>query len=537
MKRIYIVPVFLFLFLCLNAAHADDSHSPASVPEAVKGITARELGGHMKFLASDLMRGRDTASPEIRLAAEYLASRLSAAGAVPSGEQAPGGKSYFQRFPLEVVTPQLEGTSVTLLIEQNGSKRVVPCDLGADVTFMPWGVTAEEIDAPVVFAGYGQVNPAEKIDDFEGIDVKGRFVLVFSGQRPGKDAPNTADSRPARRSRRGGGFGRGFAGSDKAQERGALGMIVIASPKADEQPSSASTQPMTLFGFGRPSMTLGHAPGRLPTLMFADPVRDLIVKATELTAESNSKAIDGLRVRFKFAAKKETKEDRNVIGLFPGSDPEKAKEVVIFSAHYDHVGVDEKGEIFNGSDDNASGTSALLEIAEAFGDGPRPARSVAFLWVSGEEKGLLGSQWFSDHSTLPAGYKIVADINLDMVSRNDGKTIGITPSDKHADYSSLIPAARAAAKEEGLTTKFDADEFYFRTDSYNFARKGIPVIFFFCGVHEDYHRPTDDVAKADFDKAARVARAAFRLGWQVAQEKDAPKKIKAGDAAKTADSR
>jgi Zn-dependent M28 family amino/carboxypeptidase len=297
---------------------------------------------------------------------------------------------------------------------------------------------------------------------------------------------------------------------------------------------------MALFGFGQSSMTLGHAPARLPSLSFADPIRDVIVKATGLTADSKPRLLDGLRIRFKFAAKKESKEDRNVIGLFPGTDPEKAKEVVIFSAHYDHVGVNEKGEIFNGSDDNASGTSALLEIAEAFGDGPRPARSVAFLWVSGEEKGLLGSQWFSDHVTLPASYKIIADINLDMVSRNDAKTIGITPSDRHADYSTLIPAAQAAAKEEGLATKFDADAFFFRTDSYNFARKGIPVIFFFCGVHEDYHRSTDDVAKADFEKAARVARTAYRLGWQVAQEKETPRKIKPGsddNEAKTSASR
>ena len=108
----------------------------------------------------------------------------------------------------------------------------------------------------------------------------------------------------------------------------------------------------------------------------------------------------------------------------PALTPEKKKEVVIFSAHYDHVGVDEQGLIFNGSDDNASGTSALLEIAEAFGDGPKPARSIAMLWVSGEEKGLLGSQWFADHISLPEGYKIVADINIDMVSRNNGKSIG-----------------------------------------------------------------------------------------------------------------
>jgi Peptidase family M28 len=536
MKRTLVAPTLLILVSCLNTARADDSPSPAGVPEVVKGITGRELGGHMKFLASDLMRGRDTASPEIRLAAEYIASRLSAAGAQPAGERGPGGsKTYFQQFPLEVVTPQLEGTSVSLSIEQNGSKRVVPCALGVDVSFFPYGLTAEEIDAPVVFASYGQVNTAEKIDDFEGIDAKGKFVLTFSGQRPGKDTAKTASPPTARRGRRI--FMRGGGGSDKALEHGALGTITISSPTVGGQPSLEASTPMALYGFGQPSMTLGHAPGRLPSLMFADPIRDTIVRATGLTADSKPMSLDGLRVRFKYAAKKESKEDRNVIGLFPGTDAEKAKEVVIFSAHYDHVGVDDKGEIFNGSDDNASGTSALLEIAEAFGDGPRPARSVAFLWVSGEEKGLLGSQWFSDHVSLPEGYKIVADINLDMVSRNDGKTIGITPSDKHADYSTLIPAAQAAAKEEGLTTKFDADAFYFRTDSYNFARKGIPVIFFFCGVHEDYHRATDDFTKADFEKAARVARTAYRLGWQVAQEKDAPKKIKAAAAAKTVDSR
>ena len=276
-------------------------------------------------------------------------------------------------------------------------------------------------------------------------------------------------------------------------------------------------------------MTLGHAREGLPTISLSDPIRDLLVGALGLAADSKPTLLGGggVRVRFRFAATKETKYERNVVGLFPGSDAEKKKEIIIYSAHYDHVGVDEKGEIFNGSDDNASGTSSLLEIAEAFGQAPRPARSVAFLWVSGEEKGLLGSHWFADHLNLPDGHKIVADINLDMVSRNDPKKIGITPSPKHGDHNSLVPAAQASCLAEGMQVVFDADAFYFRTDSYSFASKGIPSIFFFAGVHADYHRPTDDVEKADFEKAARVARAAFRLGWQAAQAPEAPKKIKA----------
>ena len=192
-------------------------------------------------------------------------------------------------------------------------------------------------------------------------------------------------------------------------------------------------------------MTLGPAPPSLPTLSLSDPIRDVLVGALGLAALSKPHSICGgsVRARFRHAARKEYKNDRNVLGFFPGSDPEKKKEVIIFSAHYDHVGVDDKGEIYNGSDDNASGTSSLLEIAEAFGQCPKPARSVAFLWVSGEEKGLLGSEWFANHPSLPADARIVADINLDMVSRNDPKKIGITPSPWHGQYNSLIPAAAA----------------------------------------------------------------------------------------------
>jgi Zn-dependent M28 family amino/carboxypeptidase len=191
------------------------------------------------------------------------------------------------------------------------------------------------------------------------------------------------------------------------------------------------------------------------------------------------------------------------------------------------VGVNDRGEIFNGSDDNASGTSAILEIAEAVGTGPKPARSVAFLWVAGEEKGLLGSRWFTDNMTLPSDYKIIANINMDMVSRNANKTIGITPSPKHPEYNTLVQAAEAACKAEDVEAKFDCDEFFGRTDSFNFARKGIPIVFFFSGLHGDYHRPTDDVEKADFEKAARIARVAYRLGWHVASDAGLPVKVSA----------
>ncbi|QEH32501.1 Aminopeptidase S [Aquisphaera giovannonii] len=483
-------------------------------PAAIRSITGKEIGGHLRFLASDLMRGRDTASPESRLAGQYLASHLFAAGAEPMGEPEDGKPSYFQTIPLESVTPLEQGTELVLTLERNGSKQVIPCKLGGDFFLYPRGLVAGEIEAPVVFAGYGRSRSDPGADDYEGLDVRGKIALVYDGQ-PG-EGPKSDGHAPAFNP---------FAKGQAARKNGAVAVLLIRPP-GREWPAAARTLDARGMGFDRPSMRLASSPSEIPVIGLTDPVRDVLVAGLGLTADSKPRAPDGLGARFGFAARREVKTDRNVVGLFPGSDPEKKKEVVVFSAHYDHVGVDEKGEIFNGSDDNASGTSSLLEIAEAFGQAPRPSRSVAFLWVSGEEKGLLGSQWFAGHMTLPEGYKVVADINLDMVSRNDPHRIGVTPSPRHDEYNALVPAAQRLCKAEGLELVFDADEYFHRTDSASFAHKGVPVIFFFAGVHEDYHRPTDDVEKADVEKAARVARAAFRLGWSVATAEKAPTKIK-----------
>jgi Zn-dependent M28 family amino/carboxypeptidase len=553
MKRFALVALVPTLFVAGQLA-AQDTPKPAptpaptpsqdSVPDVVKGITARELGGHMRFLASDLMRGRDTASPEIRLAAEYLASRLFAAGAVPSGDVEGTKTSYFQKFPIETFSATQEGTSLAFDIEQSGSKKSIPVLLGSEMTFNPRGVTPGEISAPVVFAGYGIVDPETKTDDYQGLDVKNRFVLVFAGKPPEKpkdpekpeekkaeekkaEEPAQPKAPVAVRLRQGMG-NPNAAKIEPALKRGALGVIVVSNPKGGgSRPTPAIGGFRGLQGFGRGGMTLGITPATIPAFNIVDAIRDQLFTAAAFDATNMTpRLLEGVQARFNLVAKKELKEDRNVIGYFPGTDPEKAKEVVIFSAHYDHVGVNAQGVIFNGSDDNASGTSSLLEILEAFGNGPKPARTIAFLWVSGEEKGLWGSEWFSNHISLPEGYKIVADINIDMVSRNDGNSIGLTPSEKHPSHSNLATVAAESAVAEGLEIKYDADQFFGRTDSANFARKGIPVVFFFCGVHEDYHKSTDDVDKADFDKAAKVARAAYRLGWLTAQAPDVPKRTK-----------
>ncbi|HEX6589307.1 MAG TPA: M20/M25/M40 family metallo-hydrolase, partial [Longimicrobiales bacterium] len=210
------------------------------------------------------------------------------------------------------------------------------------------------------------------------------------------------------------------------------------------------------------------------------------------------------------------------IAILRGSDPELADEYVVFSAHMDHVGVgrpDASGDsIYNGADDDASGTAALVEVAEAFSNLlERPRRSLVFMAVSGEEKGLLGSRWWSDHPTLPLE-DVVANINVDMIGRNAPDTIVVIGQ----QYSSLGPTVHAVAEQRadlGLTVSEDIwpeERFFFRSDHFNFARKEIPALFFFAGVHENYHQPSDEVELIDGDKAARVARLVFYTSHEIA---------------------
>jgi Zn-dependent M28 family amino/carboxypeptidase len=220
----------------------------------------------------------------------------------------------------------------------------------------------------------------------------------------------------------------------------------------------------------------------------------------------------------------------NVVAIFPGSDPVLRNEYVVLSAHMDHVGVGRpvRGDsIYNGADDDASGTSALLEVAEALAsldESLRPRRSILFLAVSGEEKGLLGSEYFSDHPTVPL-QSIVANVNMDMIGRNE--TDGVVVIGKN--YSSLGGVVERVAAEHrpliGLTAgddRWPQERFFFRSDHFNFARKEIPAIFFFAGTHEDYHEPSDEVERIDADKAARVARMIFLTTYAIATDPQRP---------------
>jgi Zn-dependent M28 family amino/carboxypeptidase len=215
----------------------------------------------------------------------------------------------------------------------------------------------------------------------------------------------------------------------------------------------------------------------------------------------------------------------NTVGILEGSDPVLKKEYLVYSAHMDHIGITpgKADSINNGADDDASGTAGVIELAEAFSrPGARPKRSIIFLTVSGEEKGLWGSQFFTSNPPVPIP-QIVADINIDMIGRNWPDTI-VAIGKEHSDLGATLNRVNAAHPELGMTAiddRWPEERFYFRSDHYNFARKGIPILFFFNGVHEDYHEVTDSPEKINSEKEARILRLLFYLGQEIA---NAPKR-------------
>jgi Zn-dependent M28 family amino/carboxypeptidase len=223
----------------------------------------------------------------------------------------------------------------------------------------------------------------------------------------------------------------------------------------------------------------------------------------------------------------------NTVGILEGSDPTLRNEYVLFSAHMDHVGVAANGRcqarggdsICNGADDDASGTVAVIELAEAFAQlQPRPRRSMIFLTVSGEERGLWGSSFFADHPPVPMG-QVVANVNMDMVGRNWTDTI-VVIGRQHSDLGATLERVNAAHPELNMRAIDDIwpeENFYRRSDHYNFALKGVPILFFFNGTHPDYHQVSDHPDKIDADKEARLAQLVFYLGYDIAQATERPK--------------
>jgi hypothetical protein len=487
---------------CTSPAPAPTpSSSPTAARVGVETITPQDIFARVSFLASDALRGRDTPSPGLEAAAAYLASEYLRMGLEPAGENG----TFYQRYPFASWALDTASVHFGTVLEGMRENRMLAYGSDYFATAAPASSDGEMNHARLVYVGtLGERGlPAG--------DFRGAAPLV---RVPGDYSRDwrTAVSR-ARRA---------------AQAAGATALVVVVDPAF----------PAERF---RQLAEASRAPQRG---MLADdeiPVFHLTAAAAESLAARAGVAADRLRsdpaqpialqgIDSHFAARARMIDAAgapNIAAVLRGSDPALRDEYVILSAHMDHVGVGrpvDGDSIYNGADDDASGNAGLLEVAEALASLPTPPRrSVIFLHVSGEEKGLLGSRWYSEHPTVPLE-RVVANINVDMIGRNAPDSV-VVIGKQYSSLGRVVDAAGRAHPELGLTVSDDPwpeERFFFRSDHFNFARKEIPALFFFTGVHEDYHRPSDEVDRLNVDKASRVARLIFHTVRDIANAGQRP---------------
>jgi len=493
-------PIPILAAMTLAAACASSGGTPtatspapvAGIDPAAASITPEDMYARIAYLAGDALKGRDTPSPGLDMAANYIANEFRGLGLTPAGDSG----TYIQRYTYQ--RSRLVRERTWLEIDAGGTKTrariaddffVLPDTSSLKAGELAWGGTA---------------GPGLQLD----AGAAGRMVVVFL---PGKE-PNAWNAA----------IGAVFGA---AMQAGAAGVIMAVDPELD--PGVIAQVANSVAGARAPLPIMG---------VRYDVVRTALAAAGESLETLRGAGFKLLSGNATLSVAIETTDTRppNVIGILRGSDPVLSDQYVVFSAHMDHVGTgapDATGDsIFNGADDDASGTATMMEVAEAFAKlATRPRRSMIFVAVSGEEKGLLGSSAFVRSPPVPKE-KMIADINLDMVGRNAPDTVVAIGQ----DYSSLGPTVQAVAAkhpELGLVVAPDLwpeENLFVRSDHFNFASNGVPAIFFTTGLHEQYHKQSDEVDLIDRDKITRIGRLVFYLAYEVANADGTPSWTEAG---------
>jgi hypothetical protein len=474
----------------LSPVHAQAPKPPSTAAET---ITEHDVIRHIKVIADDSMLGRDTPSRGLELTAQYVAHQFKAAGLKPGGDSG----SWFQRYPITRRHIDADRSSLTL----RSGKAEARVSFAVGGRFVQGAVPAEPLSGDVLLIG-----GAVTADAATGAGAAGRIVLLVGDpRRPGLDQAARA-----------------------LYLAGARAIILVAdidsaayAPRLGPQRRDRTVVDL---GTERP-LVVEVRQGAVARVLSSAGVDPATVRAAPTPVVRN---LPGLAAKIELREAISSRQSApNTVGVLEGSDPKLKDEYVVFSAHMDHIGLSpgQPDSINNGADDDASGTTAVMELAAAFGrPDARPKRSLLFLTVSGEEKGLWGSRYFSEHPPVPI-QNIVADINIDMIGRNWPDTI-VAIGKEHSDLGATLNRVNAAHPELGMTAiddRWPEERFYFRSDHYNFARKGVPILFFFNGVHPDYHQPTDSPDKINPEKEARIVRLLFYLGEEIANAAQKPK--------------
>ena len=539
MRKSFVV-FFLVLFVALSLAAgsarrkahpASARLSPASVA-AMQNINPERIRAHVRFLSDDLLEGRGTGQRGGDIAANYIATEFALAGLKPAGDNA----TYMQKVPMVGVTA-LPDTTFTLVPNKG---QPMPLRLAEDyVVSNQTQQPTSDIDADIVYVGYGITAPEYNWDDYKGTDLRGKVLLMLVNEPPSDD-PTFFKGKALTY------YGRWTYKYEEAARKGAVGAIIIhktdmASYAWDVVRNSWSGEQAYLRAEAGPKLT---AAGWIQLETAHGLVSAAGMDLDRMMTDARSRDFHPVALPIKLQAHIVSKirpfDSNNVIAMLPGSDPKLKSQAVIYSAHYDHLGIvpGQPGDnIYNGALDNATGCGILLEIARAYSIAkPRPARSILFASVTGEEKGLLGSDYLGKHPPIPAS-RIVLDLNYDDVpplgAPEEAEVTG-------AERTTFYPVVESTARDFRLTIRPDARPeagHYYRSDHFSLARVGIPAFSINEGVKykghdtawgmkqaEDYtarhyHQPSDEYRpEMDFTGDAAMARFGFTFGWKAASE-------------------
>jgi len=497
----------------------------------VEAINAKQMREWLTYIASDELEGRDTPSKGLDLAAKYIAAHLASLKIKPAGDEG----TYFQKFPLKLSRVDPAGTRLDL----NGKAFTYGTEFLANMN-------AANIPASqIVFAGNGWVIKSKNIDPYKGIDVKDKIVVVVNSLPKGIT------------------FGdlQGPAGGDwyspplYAQTHGAKAVLTFASfgTMANWDGIRWNQMEKGAVSYGGQESQI-----KIPTITMSPKLMAHLFDGEKLSATNLfNRTITGepfesfalnpeKRISGAVAVKAETVYTQNVVGILEGTDPVLKNQVVAIGAHYDHVGMNPFAagdKIFNGADDDGSGTVGVMAIAKAFAEGAqKPKRSILFIWHAGEEKGLWGSDYYTSNSTVPIS-SIVTQLNVDMIGRYQNPGDENHPQNKNLPkpneiftigskmMSTELGEVAEAVNKSFLNLNFnykyddpkDPEQFFYRSDHYNYARKGVPIIFYMDGSHTDYHQVTDSIDKINFEQMEKVTKTIFATGWELANRPTRPK--------------
>ena len=496
-----------------------------SQKKELKTITGNELKAHLEFIASDFMQGRDfgTPIPGLEITAAYLKSQCLDMGLTPA---APGFSQ-----PVKITQIKADPTNTAFRLKNEMNEITFT---SADLVTFPGSAKNDTISGEIVFAGYGWQNKDKGYSDLDSLEIKDKVVMIMT-RNPMVKTDSASDL---------------MAGSQMEMTK--LGPLLMSGAKAvifipdPLNPDKKWFDMVKEYASGGSYKLEGENATQLPgNILFAN------VETADAMLKETGKTLKQIQLEINQTMKpascliKEVKAEiilaktvapvigENIVAVVEGSDAQLKNEYVILTAHYDHVGISPTGEINNGADDNGSGTVTLLEVAEAFMSmEKKPKRSIVFAWVTAEEKGLLGSHYYTMHPLFPLE-KTVANINLDMVGRSAEKEAGpLTDVEKSLAGPNGVYLITSKENKEinEIGNKMSSqlklipsdelsEDFLNGSDYFHFYKQGIPILGISTGLHEDYHHPTDDFTKIDYNKMKRMADLTFLVTFEIANLK------------------